>query len=243
MNKKFKISIFGVFFLIMVFFLMVCDMNMNFSDYIEILLSYILMFDIDGGLNIDIVIFKVGDKIELELILLIKDGYIFIGWELSMLIIMLVYYVILKVIWELNSYLIIFDIEGGSSIDLLIFFYLEGLFEIKVLIKEGYIFGGWDIILLDIMLLNGFNVKVIWIKVFYIVIFDIDGGSKIDFIVLVYEENIYVLLEFIKLGYIFIGWDKEFLDIMFVYDVYFKVVWERIIFDFNDIFRENFELF
>lgn len=241
MNKKFKTSIFGVFFLTMVLFLMACDTNTNPSDHIETPLSYTLMFDTDGGSNIDTATFKVGDKIELELTPPTKDGYIFIGWEPSMPTIMPAHHVTLKATWEPNSYSITFDTEGGSSIDPLTLPYLEGLPEIEVPTKEGYIFGGWDITLPDIMPLNGLNVKAIWTKASYTVTFDTDGGSKIDPIVLAYEENIYAPLEPTKPGYIFIGWDKELPDTMPAHDVYLKAVWERIILDSNDTLRENFE--
>ncbi|WIF88363.2 InlB B-repeat-containing protein [Acholeplasma laidlawii] len=241
MNKKFKTSIFGVFLLTMVLFLMACDTNTNPSDHIDTPLSYTLMFDTDGGSNIDTATFKVGDKIELELTPPTKDGYIFIGWEPSMPTIMPAHHVTLKATWEPNSYTITFDTDGGSSIDPLTLPYLEGLPEIEVPTKEGYIFGGWDITLPDMMPLNGLNVKAIWTKESYTVTFDTGGGSKIDPIVLAYEENIYAPLEPTKPGYIFIGWDKELPDTMPAHDVYLKAVWERIILDSNDTLRENFE--
>lgn len=241
MNKKFKTSIFGVFFLTMVLFLMACDTNTNPSDHIDTPLSYTLMFDSNGGSSIDNKIFKAGDKIELDLTPPTKDGYIFIGWEPNMPDIMPQYDVTLKATWEPNSYSITFDTEGGSSIDPLTLPYLEGLPEIEVPTKEGYIFGGWDITLPDMMPLNGLNVKAIWTKASYTVTFDTAGGSKIDPIVLAYEENIYAPLEPTKPGYIFIGWDKELPDTMPAHDVHLKAVWERIILDSNDTLRENFE--
>nr|WIF88363.1 InlB B-repeat-containing protein [Acholeplasma laidlawii] len=220
---------------------MACDTNTNPSDHIDTPLSYTLMFDTDGGSNIDTATFKVGDKIELELTPPTKDGYIFIGWEPSMPTIMPAHHVTLKATWEPNSYTITFDTDGGSSIDPLTLPYLEGLPEIEVPTKEGYIFGGWDITLPDMMPLNGLNVKAIWTKESYTVTFDTGGGSKIDPIVLAYEENIYAPLEPTKPGYIFIGWDKELPDTMPAHDVYLKAVWERIILDSNDTLRENFE--
>ena len=90
------------------------------------------------------------------------------------------------------------------------------------------------------MPLNGLNVKAIWTKASYTVTFDTGGGSKIDPIVLAYEENIYAPLEPTKPGYIFIGWDKELPDTMPAHDVHLKAVWERIILDSNDTLRENF---
>ena len=241
MNKKFKTSIFGVFLLTMVLFLMACDTNTNPSDHIDTPLSYTLMFDSNGGSSIDNKIFKAGDKIELDLAPPTKDGYIFIGWEPNMPTIMPAHHVTLKATWEPNSYSITFDTEGGSSIDPLTLPYLEGLPEIEVPTKEGYIFGGWDITLPDMMPLNGLNVKAIWTKASYTVTFDTGGGSKIDPIVLAYEENIYAPLEPTKPGYIFIGWDKELPDTMPAHDVHLKAVWERIILDSNDTLRENFE--
>ena len=50
------------------------------------------------------------------------------------------YDVTLKATWEPNNYSITFDTEGGSSIDPLTLPYLEGLPEIEVPTKEGYIF-------------------------------------------------------------------------------------------------------
>lgn len=241
MNKKFKTSIFGVFLLTMMLFLMACDTNTNPSDHIDTPLSYTLMFDSNGGSSIDNKIFKAGDKIELDLEPPTKDGYIFIGWEPNMPDIMPAHDVTLKATWEPNNYSITFDTEGGSSIDPLTLPYLERLPEIEVPTKEGYIFGGWDITLPDMMPLNGLNVKAIWTKASYTVTFDTGGGSKIDPIVLAYEENIYAPLEPTKPGYIFIGWDKELPDTMPAHDVHLKAVWERVILDSNDTLRENFE--
>ena len=80
----------------MMLFLMACDTKTQTDDHIETPLSYTLMFDTDGGSNIDTATFKVGDKIELELTPPTKDGYIFIGWEPSMPTIMPAHHVTLK---------------------------------------------------------------------------------------------------------------------------------------------------
>ena len=165
MNKKFKTSIFGVFLLTMVLFLMACDTNTNPSDHIDTPLSYTLMFDSNGGSSIDNKIFKAGDKIELDLAPPTKDGYIFIGWEPNMPDIMPQYDVTLKATWEPNSYSITFDTEGGSSIDPLTLPYLEGLPEIEVPTKEGYIFGGWDKELPDTMPAHDVHLKAVWERV------------------------------------------------------------------------------
>ena len=45
-----------------------------------------------------------------------------------------------KAIWTKASYTVTFDTGGGSSIDPLTLPYLEGLPEIEVPTKEGYIF-------------------------------------------------------------------------------------------------------
>jgi hypothetical protein len=241
MNKKFKISIFGVFLLTMMLFLMACNTKTQTDDHIETPLSYTLMFDTDGGSNIDTATFKAGDKIELELTPPTKDGYIFIGWEPSVPTIMPAHHVTLKATWEPNNYKITFDTDGGSNIDALTLPYLEVIPEIDAPTKEGYIFSGWDTTLPYTMPLNGLTVKAIWTKASYTITFDTDGGSEIDPIVLSYEENIYAPLDPTKLGYIFIGWDNQLPDTMPAHDIHFKAVWEKIIVESNETLRENFE--
>jgi len=155
----------------------------------------------------------------------IKEGYSFIGWfvdeELTKPISVesnvpkdMVFTLYAK--WEVNSYTITFNSNGGSSVEDIIVEY-GGNVTTSVPIKEGYIFNGWylddtftkPVNFSTMTTCNDLTFYAKWDDITYIVNFDTNGGTAIDDIVVGYGNKIVMPANPTKDGYTFIEWCTE----------------------------------
>ena len=176
----------------------------------------IVKFDTDGGNSISSLKIKKGEKIEKPKEPT-KEGYKFIGWYLDD-----EEYdfesevnenLMLTAKWkkELTKYVVTFDTDGGSAITKKMVEEGKSVVRPNNPTKSGYSFKEWQ---LDRKTYN-FNTKVtkdiilkaIWEKlVFYKVVFDSDGGTKVNDLEVGRNKTVAKPNDPTKSGYKFVGW-------------------------------------
>src|SRR5690554_609241 len=114
MYKKLKKSIFGLFFISMMLFLIACSPK---EVIVDEPVTYQLIFNTDGGTSISNQTYEVGSPIDIEALIPEKIGYTFKGWSPAAPNTMPANDLTLTAEWEANVYTINFNTDGGSLIE------------------------------------------------------------------------------------------------------------------------------
>ena len=173
--------------------------------------TYNLIIDIDGVLTE--VPYKFGDAVEIpadpE-----KEGYSFACWEPLVPATMPWEDYTVTATWEIESYTLKFNTDGGSEIADITAEYGASIEIPADPEKEGYTFAGWDAEIPAVMPDLGDNgaektYTASWNINQYTITFDTDGGSEIADITAEYGASIEAPADPEKEGYTFAGWDKD----------------------------------
>jgi uncharacterized repeat protein (TIGR02543 family) len=118
--------------------------------------------------------------------------------------------------WTAKEYYIIFDSQGGTSVDNLKATYNSPIGTLAVPVRAGYTFDGWfteaNEKYTDITVYNNTNNITLyakWTAGTYTLTFDAQGGSSANSQQVTYGAIINVLPETVRLGYTFEGWFTE----------------------------------
>ncbi|HHU55122.1 MAG TPA: family 10 glycosylhydrolase [Acholeplasmataceae bacterium] len=190
--------------------------------------EYQVTFNTMGGDSIAAIDVNSGDTVDLPTP--IKEGHTFLGWfedeeykqeftneskvtsDLT-----------LFAKWEVNSYTISFDTNGGNNLDPISFLYQENI-EIDVVPeKEGHNFIGWyynnEPFALDKMPAEDITLVAVWDLNSYYVRFDTDGGTKVNEQIVDHGSKVVKPEDPLRTNYTFGGWfEDEELTIPYDFD-------------------------
>lgn len=133
--------------------------------------------------------------------------------------------------WTINKYTITFDTDGGSEIAPIKQNYGTDVTVPADPTKEGYTFTGWDTEIPATIPAKDITVKAQWLINEYTIIFDTDGGSRIDPIKQNYGTDVTVPADPTKDGYTFAGWDKEIPATVPAQNITIKALWDINVYD------------
>ena len=125
-----------------------------------------------------------------------------------------------------KTYTITFDTDGGSAIDPISQDYGTAVTAPAPPTKTGYTFLGWDKEIPTTMPASSIVIKALWKINQYTITFDTDGGTTVTPINQDYGTPITPPANPMKLGYTFVGWDKEIPTTMPAEDITIKALWK-----------------
>ena len=154
-----------------------------------------------------------------------KTGYTFAGWDKTIPENMPAENIIVKALWTINQYTIIFDTDGGSDVPAITQDYGTDVAAPADPTKTGYTFAGWDREIPSTMPAESITVKAQWNINQYTITFDTDGGTAIDPITQDYNTAVVAPADPTKEGYTFAGWDATIPATMPAKDTVIKAKW------------------
>lgn len=172
--------------------------------------TFTVTFDSNGGSTVEDS--KVDWNTACTLITPTKEGYTFLGWYLSdgtqYINQPIKENTALTAEWEINKYIVIFDSDGGSTIENKTVDWNTAV-ECPVSIKEGHIFKGWFLSdgtqYTDQAITSNITLKAQWEIRKLSVAFDMNGADEIADQVVNYGESV-ILETPAREGYNFLGW-------------------------------------
>ena len=122
--------------------------------------SYTITFDTDGGTSIPAITQAFGTTVTAPADPA-KTGYTFVRWDIKIPATMPASNITLTAMWEVNSYTLSFDSDGGSACNALPFEYGQPLIGLPTPTRDGYIFTGWKDVPLT-MPANDLTLTALW---------------------------------------------------------------------------------
>ncbi len=143
-----------------------------------------------------------------------RTGYTFDGWYVNDVKVevpatMPAENMTLTAKWNINSYTITFNTDGGTEVAAITKDYGELVGTVSAPTKTGYTFDGWDVEIPATMPANDLTITATWRVNKYTITFDSDGGSAVDAITQDYNTAVTAPANPTKTGYTFDGWDVE----------------------------------
>lgn len=128
--------------------------------------------------------------------------------------------------WKVNQYTITFDTDGGSSVAAITQDYKSAITAPANPTKAHYKFVRWEPAIPTTMPAEDITLTAQWEGIPHAITFDTDGGTPIDKMTVKYGENITKPANPVKIGYSFLGWDKQIPETMPDEDLTFKAQWQ-----------------
>ena len=181
--------------------------------------TFVVTFDSDGGSHIESQTVESGGKVT-KPTAPTKTGYTFVGWYLNSekttaydFGTVVKSNITLYAKWNVNSYTVTFDTDGGTSIVSQTVTFGANVSEPAAPTKENYTFIGWysdseKIVVYDFTKSISGNITLYakWSINSYTVTFDTDGGSAIESQSIEYGSKATKPADPAKTGYKFVGW-------------------------------------
>jgi|GEM_PF-1101114 len=169
--------------------------------------QYTITFDTDGGSAITPITQDYGTPVTAP-VAPTKEGYTFAGWSVEVPGTMPAENITIKAKWNVNSYTITFDTDGGSAITPITQDYGTAVTAPAAPTKEGYTFAGWSVEVPGIMPAENITIKAKWNINQYTITFNSDGGSAVSPITQDYNTAVTAPTAPTKEGYTFAGWEN-----------------------------------
>ena len=131
----------------------------------------------------------------------------------------------LTAVYQVNSYTITFDTDGGSAIAPITQDYNTAVTAPADPTKTGYTFAGWDKEIPATMPAENVTVKATWTINQYTITFNTDGGTTIAPITQDYNTTVTAPADPTKTGYTFAGWEPAIPETMPAENVTVKATW------------------
>ncbi len=154
-----------------------------------------------------------------------KAGYNFIGWDKEIPATMPAENLTLTAVWEIKTYSIFFNTKGGDPIEPVSLAYGSAITGLPVPVRMGYTFFGWKETVPATMPDEDITLTARWAINEYTVTFDTDGGTEIEPITADFGTTLITPDNPSKVGYTFIGWDKEIPATMPAENLTVKALW------------------
>ena len=158
-----------------------------------------------------------------------KVGYTFTGWDKEVPANMPAEDVEIKATWKVNQYTLTINVDGvKQEIE---YDYNEAVEAVAAPSKVGYTFTGWDKEVPANMPAEDVEIKATWKVNQYTLTINVDGvKQEIEYD---YNEAVEAVAAPTKLGYAFVGWDKEVPANMPAEDVEITATWNLVKYSIN----------
>jgi len=183
--------------------------------------TYTITFDTDGGSTVSAITQDYDTEVSTPSDPT-KEGYTFDGWSVDVPTTMPATDTTLTALWQINTYTITFDTDGGSEVENLIVAYLDRIQLNQTTSKEGHVFLGWQYNqeIIDHISMPSQDIELIALfeliaETMFTITFDSNGGNTIESIQLKFNDDIPNIATPEKTGFTFIGWYNYHDDTLF----------------------------
>ena len=135
--------------------------------------------------------------------------------------------------WQINSYTVKFDSDGGTLVSPITVNYNTPIIAPNNPTKEGFSFSGWDIDIPAFMPANNLTLKAKWVTEQFTFTFDTDGGTEVHSITQDFKSNIIPPENPMREGYEFLGWNENIPETMPAENLTFYAQWQIINYGIN----------
>ena len=188
--------------------------------------SYALAFDANGGTPVD----TIAQNYDTALVPPAdpsRTGYTFLGWEPALPDSIPPYDITYTAQWQVNSYVLSFDSDGGTPVDTIVQNYDTALVPPAVPVRTGHLFAGWMPALPDSIPPHDAHYVAMWQRCDYTLQFDTDGGNVLSPLRSPYGAALVPPSPPQREGFNFLGWEPQIPTYMPAYDLTCKARWER----------------
>ena len=175
--------------------------------------TYTITFDTDGGSTVSAITQDYNTEVSTPSDPT-KEGYTFDGWSADVPTTIPANDTTLTALWQINTYTITFDTDGGSTVSAISQDYNTEVSTPSDPTKEGYTFEGWSDDVPTTMPANDTTLTALWQINTYTITFDTDGGSEVENLIVEYLDRIQLNQTTSKEGHVFLGWqyNQEIID-------------------------------
>ena len=188
--------------------------------------TYTLAFDANGGTPVDTIVQNY-DTALVPPADPSRTGYTFLGWEPALPDSIPPYDITYTAQWQVNSYALSFDSDGGTAVDTIVQNYDTALVPPADPSRTGHLFAGWMPALPDSIPPHDAHYVAMWQRCDYILQFDTDGGSALSPLRSPYGAALVPPSPPQREGFNFLGWEPQIPTYMPAYDLTCKARWER----------------
>ena len=188
--------------------------------------SYALAFDANGGTPVD----TIAQNYDTALVPPAdpsRTGYTFLGWEPALPDSIPPYDTNYTAQWQVNTYTLAFDANGGTPVDTIVQNYDTALVPPANPSRTGYTFLGWEPALPDSIPPYDITYTAQWQVNSYALSFDSDGGTAVDTIVQNYDTALVPPAVPVRTGHLFAGWMPALPDSIPPHDAHYVAMWQR----------------
>ena len=188
--------------------------------------TYTLAFDANGGTPVDTIVQNY-DTALVPPADPSRTGYTFLGWEPALPDSIPPYDITYTAQWQVNSYVLSFDSDGGTPVDTIVQNYDTALVPPAVPVRTGHLFAGWMPALPDSIPPHDAHYVAMWQRCDYTLQFDTDGGNVLSPLRSPYGAALVPPSPPQREGFNFLGWEPQIPTYMPAYDLTCKARWER----------------
>ena len=187
--------------------------------------TYTFSFDSNGGTPVD-TLYQNYDTALVPPADPSRTGYTFLGWEPALPDSIPPYDTNYTAQWQVNTYILAFDANGGTPVDTIVQNYDTALVPPANPSRTGYTFLGWEPALPDSIPPYDTNYTAQWQVNTYTLAFDANGGTPVDTIVQNYDTALVPPANPSRTGYTFLGWEPALPDSIPPYDITYTAQWQ-----------------
>ena len=188
--------------------------------------TYTLAFDANGGTPVDTIVQNY-DTALVPPADPSRTGYTFLGWKPALPDSIPPYDTNYTAQWQVNTYTLAFDANGGTPVDTIVQNYDTALVPPANPSRTGYTFLGWEPALPDSIPPYDITYTAQWQVNSYALSFDSDGGTAVDTIVQNYDTALVPPADPVLTGHLFAGWMPALPDSIPPHDAHYVAMWQR----------------
>ena len=188
--------------------------------------TYTLAFDANGGTPVDTIVQNYDTALAPPADPN-RTGYTFLGWKPALPDSIPPYDITYTAQWQVNSYALAFDANGGTPVDTIVQNYDTALVPPADPSRTGYTFLGWEPALPDSIPPYDITYTAQWQVNAYALSFDSDGGTPVDTIVQNYDTALVPPAVPVRTGHLFAGWMPALPDSIPPHDAHYVAMWQR----------------
>ena len=188
--------------------------------------TYTLAFDANGGTPVDTIVQNY-DTALVPPADPSRTGYTFLGWEPALPDSIPPYDITYTAQWQVNSYALSFDSDGGTAVDTIVQNYDTALVPPADPVLTGHLFAGWMPALPDSIPPHDAHYVAMWQRCDYTLQFDTDGGNALSPLRSPYGAALVPPSPPQREGFNFLGWEPQIPTYMPASDLTCKARWER----------------
>ena len=188
--------------------------------------TYTLAFDANGGTPVDTIVQNYDTALAPPADPS-RTGYTFLGWKPALPDSIPPYDITYTAQWQVNSYALAFDANGGTPVDTIVQNYDTALVPPADPSRTGYTFLGWEPALPDSIPPYDITYTAQWQVNSYALSFDSDGGTAVDTIVQNYDTALVPPADPVRTGHLFAGWMPALPDSIPPHDAHYVAMWQR----------------